>query len=196
MAGMVQKKCSKVFEVSPTSIPGCVLIDLCLRTDSRGSLVKTFQASTYHEGGLEVDFREEFYSFSTRGVLRGMHVMAPPAGQVKTVCCALGTVLDAVLDLRINSPSYGRYELFQMDAAMPQLVYIPPGVAHGFLVLSEQALMIYRATSEFLPEADKGVRWDSCGIPWGVTSPVISARDQALPLLADFVSPFHEKVLT
>ena len=120
-----------------------------------------------------------------------MHFQVPPADLVKTVCCATGRVLDVVVDLRVGSPTYGQHEAFILDAAAPEIVYIPAGLAHGFLVLSTESLMLYQVTHDYAPKSDSGIRWDSCGIAWGVTNPVVSERDDALPRLADFASPFR-----
>lgn len=178
------------FHIQPTAIAGCLRIRLNRIEDARGALVKSYQASFNRANGLATDFTEEFHSISRRGVLRGMHVMLPPLAQTKTVCCALGSVLDAVLDLRVWSPTFGRHACFQLDAATPEILYVPPGVAHGFLAQSDLALMLYRVTTEHRLDADGGVRWDSCGIPWGIDAPIVSPRDQVLPPLVEFANPF------
>jgi dTDP-4-dehydrorhamnose 3,5-epimerase len=177
--------------VLPTALPGCFRLRLKPYTDARGRFVKTFQVSAFRQHGLAADFREDFYTVSGPGVLRGMHFQVPPADLTKTVGCLAGAVLDAVLDLRAGSPAYGRHETLRLDADRPELIYIPPGVAHGFLVLEAPAVLCYRQTSEYAPDADRGVRWDSCGIDWGVTAPVVSNRDLALPRLAEFRTPFR-----
>lgn len=177
--------------VIPTCIPGCVRIQLTSLVDSRGSFVKTFHASFFEQHGLSLEIQEEYYSLSHRDVLRGMHFQIPPADYVKTVCCTLGTVLDAVVDLRIGSPTYGHHASFLLTAETPQLVYIPSGLAHGFRVVSEEALIQYQVSCVYRPESDRGIHWDSCGIDWGTRTPILSDRDKVHPRLADFVSPFR-----
>ena len=96
-----------------------------------------------------------------------------------------------VVDLRLGSPAYGRHEIFRIDAEKPEVVCIPRGLAHGFYVESEDATLLYFVSSQHAPAADRGIRWDSCGVPWGVDTPVLSERDRNLPPLAGFESPFR-----
>jgi dTDP-4-dehydrorhamnose 3,5-epimerase len=168
-----------------TSIPGCYLIRPWRHLDNRGLFVKTFHAEAFREHGLETDFREDFYSVSHKGVLRGMHLQSPPYHQAKLVYCAKGRILDAVVDLRSDSQGFGTQETLELSDENGWILYIPPGVAHGFYVLSDEAITAYRVTVEYCPEADGGVRWDSCGIAWPNSSPIVSARDMSLPPLAD-----------
>jgi dTDP-4-dehydrorhamnose 3,5-epimerase len=99
-------------------------------------------------------------------------------------------VLDAVVDLRVGSPTYGQYALFELSAAKANSIYIPKGMAHGFCALSAQAIMVYKVSSVYSPVHDAGVRWDSAGISWPTTEAVLSARDESFPPLDKFVSPF------
>jgi dTDP-4-dehydrorhamnose 3,5-epimerase len=176
----------KVFqEVVKTSIPGCYVIRPWRHRDERGVFVKTFHAEAFRELGLETDFREDFYSVSRKGVLRGMHFQRPPYQQAKLVYCAKGSILDAVVDLRTDAQGFGVQETLELSEENGWVLYIPPGVAHGFYVLSDEAITAYSVTVEYCPEADSGVRWDSCGIAWPTNSPIISARDASLPPLDD-----------
>lgn len=176
--------------INKTSIPGCFEMLSTVHSDPRGLLVKTFHLDYFVRNGLETKFAEEFYSFSHRGVLRGLHFQIPPRQHTKLVYCILGEVFDAVVDLRINSPAYGKYESFVLSDKVRNMIYIPPGCAHGFYVMSAQAILIYKTTAVYSQEHDSGIRWDSAGINWPDNHPLISERDKAFAALADFNSPF------
>jgi dTDP-4-dehydrorhamnose 3,5-epimerase len=177
-------------EFSPTSLPGCFLLRPRLLRDERGVFIKTFQGPLFRERGLECSWEEQYHSVSRKGVLRGLHFQVPPADHAKLVTCLEGEILDAVVDLRVGSPAFGRHELFQLGGGEMAALYIPRGIAHGFLVLSPSALVFYSVGSAYSPPHDSGIRWDSAGIPWPGPAPLVSARDRALPPLAGFSSPF------
>ena len=161
-----------------------------VRGDSRGSFVKIFHADTFAELGLAADFKEEFFSTSIKNVLRGMHFQTPPDDHDKVVCCMEGAVKDVVVDLRKNSPTFGKHFMLELSAEKSNMLYIPKGLAHGFLTLSERATMLYNVTTVYSPENDKGILWSSCGIDWQCDAPILSDRDKNHPTLAEFDSPF------
>jgi dTDP-4-dehydrorhamnose 3,5-epimerase len=177
-------------ELIPTSLPGCVEIRPFFAQDDRGTFVKTFHAERFIEAGLPVDWREEFYSSSRKGVIRGMHFQTPPHDHEKLVYCMQGRVLDVVVDLRRHSPTYGRHVAVELDAAKGHGLMIPKGMAHGFLALTDDVLMAYKVTTVHEPANDAGIHWNSFGLDWGIDQPIVSARDCAHPPLGDFVSPF------
>ena len=177
-------------ELVPTELPGLQLIRPPIFRDGRGSFVKTFHRDLFRERGLDFEPREEFFSTSAKGVLRGMHFQLPPAAHAKLVYCIAGSVLDVVLDLRKNSPSFGRSCARELSAANREMFFIPAGFAHGFLALADGATMVYQTSSVHSPAHDAGVRWDSFGFDWPVTNPVLSARDTKFPAFCDFASPF------
>lgn len=179
-----------MFTKVETALPGLVLLRPRIFQDQRGLFIKTFHAETFRDLGLAFEPREEFYSISAKGVLRGMHFQIPPAAHAKLVYCTAGRVTDVVLDLRRSSPTYGRWHACELNATTRELLFIPPGFAHGFLTLDEGATMVYLTTAGHAPDHDKGIRWDGFGYDWGVTAPVLSARDAAFPTLAEFQSPF------
>jgi len=170
-------------------LPGATLVALKRFEDARGSFVKTFARSAFEAAGVDFDFREEFYSFSRRDVVRGMHFQLPPHDHVKLVYCAAGSVLDVLVDLR-RGAGLGRVASVVLSADEPSLLVIPKGVAHGFRALRDDSLMVYKTSTEHAPSHDAGIRWDSFGFEWGVTAPVVSQRDAGHPSLADFDSPF------
>ncbi|MBA3888910.1 MAG: dTDP-4-dehydrorhamnose 3,5-epimerase family protein [Gemmatimonadaceae bacterium] len=182
---------SAVLHFEPLAIPGAWEVRPRRFEDARGSFVKVFVRSAFDDCGLETDFDEQYHSVSVRGVLRGLHFQVPPVDHAKLVYCAHGSVLDAVVDLRIGSPTYRQAATVQLRADVGNALYVPRGLAHGFLVTSESALMVYNVTSEHAPAADTGIRWDSAGIAWPERAPTVSPRDTAFERLSDFVSPFR-----
>jgi dTDP-4-dehydrorhamnose 3,5-epimerase len=173
-----------------TALPGVVELRPEVVPDRRGTFVKTFRRDLFVQRGLRTDFAEEYWSVSQARVLRGLHLQLPPHDHAKLVYCVAGRVLDAVLDLRVGSPTFGAHALIELDAAEGNCVYIPAGLAHGFYVLEPSATMVYKVTSLYDRDHDAGVRWDSAGIPWPDAEPVLSDRDRGFPALADFRSPF------
>lgn len=172
-------------------MPGCFHIEYVNRCDERGSFVKTFQSTAFREFGLESSFNESFYSTSAAGVLRGMHFQLPPADGGKLVHCLQGAVLDVALDLRLGSPTFGKYATFDLKAGDLSAVYMPRGVAHGFLTRGAPATLIYYVSSEYDPDLDAGVLWDSFGMEWPNSFPVLSSRDRSFPRLSELATPFH-----
>jgi dTDP-4-dehydrorhamnose 3,5-epimerase len=177
-------------ELIPTLLEGCYQVRPFFTRDERGTFIKTFHAERFSALGLPTEWREEYYSSSCKGVIRGMHFQTPPHAHSKLVYCVHGQVLDVVMDLRKGSHTYGRHIAVELDAAHGQGLMIPKGMAHGFLALTENALMAYKVTSLYAPENDAGIRWDSFGCEWGITHPILSGRDGAHPAFADFDSPF------
>ena len=173
-----------------TALPGCYLLQPNILRDERGRFVKVFHQQTFREQGLATDFAEEYYSLSQRRVLRGLHFQTPPHDHAKLLYCVQGKVLDAAVDLRVGSPTYGQHIMIELDAEHGQALYLAPGVAHGFYKLSEQALMVYKVTSTYAPAHDTGILWNSAGIVWPDAAPILSARDRGFAPLAAFKSPF------
>jgi len=170
-------------QVRELMIPGAYELQPVINSDQRGCLIKSFDAPTYAAFGLTTHFAESYYSVSRHGVLRGLHFQCPPHDFVKVVYCISGTVMDAILDLRHSSPTYGKYVITTLSSQQANLLYIPPGLAHGFYVMSDEAVTGYLTTKPYAPPADSGVLWNSAGIPWPDDHPIISARDgQLLPL--------------
>lgn len=170
-------------------LPGVRLVAQQRFSDARGSFVKTYARALFDEHGLPFDFREEFYSFSHRDVIRGMHFQVPPHDHAKLVYCPQGAVLDVLVDLR-RGPGQGRVASVVLGEDEPALLFIPSGIAHGFKALADRSLMVYKTSTEHAPEHDRGIRWDSIGFDWDCARPVVSQRDAGHPRLADFQSPF------
>ena len=176
--------------IRKTSIPGCFIINPYKMDDNRGTFVKTFHRTDFENIGLEANYAEEYYSYSTRKVIRGLHFQIPPMDHTKIVYCPFGEILDAVVDLRKGSPSYKKFEVFNLTSDKGNMIYIPPGLAHGFAVLSREAVVVYNVTSVYSSECDTGILWSSAGIPWPHNNPIISKRDKKFKPLDEFDSPF------
>jgi len=174
----------------PTGLAGCFLIRQAPFEDARGSFSKTFHEPTFKAAGLHTDFPEEFVTLSHAKVLRGLHFQLPPHDHVKIVACFAGEILDAVVDLRRSSPTFGKHFVTRLSPAVGAQLYIPPGLAHGFYVTQGEAIVHYRTSTVHAPSHDAGISWRGCGVEWPDADPVISARDAAWPALADFASPF------
>ncbi len=182
---------SRRIRLSEGKIPGCFNVQFPAFRDTRGLFVKTFQRSLFEQHGLETDFQELFYTTSGRNVLRGMHFQVPPADHAKLVYCTSGSICDIALDLRVGSPTYGQYEVYELTADANNAVYLPTGIAHGFYVRKGPATVVYHVTTEHDPVHDQGLLWNSFDAPWPVSNPTISARDASQIPFADFVSPFR-----
>lgn len=183
---------SDVLQINSLPLAGALLVKPRPHYDDRGSFAKTFHASSIAQEGLRFELREEFYSVSKYGVLRGMHFQTPPYDHQKLVTCFAGRVLDVLVDLRRGSPTYGRHCSLELNGDEPCTVWIPHGLAHGFLSLADNSCVVYKTDSEYAPTHDMGIRWDSFDFHWplSIEQLIISARDQQHPTLAEFNSPF------
>ncbi len=173
-----------------TRIHGCFEIQPDIHRDNRGTFIKTFHESAFKESGLTTSFAEEYHSLSKKGVLRGLHFQIPPHDHIKVIYAASGKIFDAIVDLRVGSPTYGEHAIFELSDENASLLYLPSGIAHGFYVLSDYALVMYKVTTTYAPEHDTGILWNSVGIPWPDTSPIMSERDKTFPSLDEFDNPF------
>jgi len=179
-----------MFKIEPSKLAGCYKFNPKVIGDARGRFVKIFHEPSYKDLGLETNFAEEYYSVSHKNVIRGLHFQVPPMDHVKMVYCLEGHALDVVLDLRIDSPTDGQFEMFELNSINSSSIYIPKGLAHGFCALSENTIMVYKVSTVYSPAHDAGILWNSVEIPWPITEPILSERDQGFPSLSDFKSPF------
>lgn len=179
-----------MFTVKETSIQGCYEIQPSIFDDVRGRFVKIFHMDEYVRLGLETSFREEYYSRSHLGVIRGMHFQTPPSDHVKLVYCVHGEVQDVALDLRKGSPTYGKSIGIVLSAEKGNFIYLPKGIAHGFCTRSESATLVYKVSTVYDPKHDTGILWSSFGMKWPVSNPIVSSRDASFPMLDQFESPF------
>ena len=179
-----------MFKIEPSKLAGCYKFSPKIIGDVRGRFVKIFHEPSYTALGLETNFAEEYYSVSHNNVIRGLHFQVPPMDHVKMVYCLEGHALDVVLDLRVGSPTYGQFEMFELNSFNSSSIYIPKGMAHGFCALSENTIMVYKVSTVYSPTHDAGILWNSVGIQWPTTEVIMSARDQNFPTLEHFESPF------
>ena len=179
-------------EIKELAIKGCFLITPNVFKDQRGTFVKTFHAETLHEFGIELELKEEFYSISNKNVLRGLHFQKPPAAHKKVVYCPQGAVIDFFVDIRAGSPTYGKIISVELNEDNCQVLFLPTGIAHGFVSLKNNTLMVYKTDCSYDPEADDGIHFDSCNIPLPVKSDelIVSPRDSGFISLGNFESKF------
>lgn len=171
----------------PTEIPDLRLIEPVVHGDERGFLLESFSRDAWAELGVDAEFVQENHSRSTaRATLRGLHFQTSP-GQGKLVRCPRGAIYDVAVDLRSDSPTYGRWEGHTLDDDRHHQLWVPAGFAHGFQVLSEVADVNYKLTSPYDPATEAEIAWDDpdVGIEWPLPDPALSARDQRAPRLAD-----------
>lgn len=169
------------------ALPELLLFEPRIFRDTRGDFRELFNADRYAEAGLAERFVQDNLSRSHRHVLRGLHVQHPRS-QGKLVCVLEGTVFDVSVDIRIGSPTFGRWAGVTLDAERGEQLWIPPGFAHGFVVLSERASFCYKCTEPYVPANELSIRWDdpAIGIEWPVDDPTVSDRDADAPLLGDY----------
>jgi len=175
------------FEFEKLELDGAVLIKPRVFPDERGFFVEGYKKSDFVRAGISAEFVQDNHSKSDKGVLRGLHYQRGAAAQGKLVRCINGAILDVGVDLRRGSATFGKWLATELSAINAHMLYLPPGFAHGFLVLSETAEILYKCTAEYSPKDDAGVRWDDpdIGIEWDITDPILSAKDEGLPLLKD-----------
>jgi len=171
-----------------TDIAGLLVIEPKVFADQRGHFFESYNARAFSEAtGLSVEFVQDNHSHSTRGVLRGLHYQLPPKAQGKLVRVVDGAVYDVAVDLRKNSATFGRWTGHRLSAENRKQLWIPPGLAHGFLVLSDTAEVLYKTTDYYSPEHERSLHWrdPAIGIDWPLDGmPIVAAKDAAAPPLA------------
>ena len=160
--------------------------------DHRGFFGETFSRRRYEDLGINIEFVQDNHSLShTTGTLRGLHFQAPSAAQAKLVRCGRGAIFDVAVDIRRGSPTYGKWQGYQLTSENGYQLYVPVGFAHGFVTLEADSEIVYKCSDYYAPESEGAVLWDSCGINWPLLDdPILSKKDQEAPQLADFESPF------
>ena len=171
-------------KVTTCDLQGLLIIEPAVFGDNRGYFMESWNRQRYREAGLDFDFVQDNFSLSRRGTLRGLHFQNPLA-QGKLVSVLQGEVFDVGVDIRRSSPTFGRWFGMTLSAENKRQFFLPPGFAHGFLVLSEMALFHYKCTDYYSPQDEQGFRWDDpdVGIKWPVENPILSQRDAAAPRL-------------
>ena len=175
------------FTFTHASLPGVIVIEPAVFADGRGFFMETYKKSEFVAGGLGVEFVQENHSKSVRGTLRGLHLQHPPRAQGKLVRAIAGEIFDVAADIRKGSPTFGKWTATVLSEDNRRSLYIPEGYAHGFCVMSAEAQVVYKTTSEYAPDLERGVRWDDplLAIPWPIENPILSPRDSKWPALQD-----------
>jgi dTDP-4-dehydrorhamnose 3,5-epimerase len=170
-----------MMEVIETKLSGLLLLKPRIFKDERGYFLETFNTAAFGEStGIRAPFVQSNESVSRRGVLRGLHLQAPPHAQAKLVRVAAGAVLDVCVDLREGSATFGQHYSARLDAADRFMLYIPEGMAHGFVALEDNTVFSYLCSNYYVPQAERTLLWNDpdLGIDWGVDQPVVSAKDR------------------
>jgi dTDP-4-dehydrorhamnose 3,5-epimerase len=179
-----------LLKVTPTSLPEVLIVEPRVFGDTRGFFTESWNEDRFNQAtGNTLRFVQDNHSRSSRGVLRGLHYQLAPHAQGKLVRCVSGAVFDVAVDMRASSPRFGQWAGVELSADKHRQLWIPPGFAHGFLVLSETADFLYKTTDYYAPQAEGCVRWDdpSIAIQWpdlGIT-PQLAPKDAQAPLLAN-----------
>lgn len=168
------------------ALPEVLLVEPRVFGDDRGFFMELFHARRYADAGIPGPFVQDNYSRSARGILRGLHFQEPQA-QGKLVQVLAGAVYDVAVDVRKGSPTFGKWVAVELSSDNRRQLWIPPGFAHGFCVLSESADFHYKCTTLYSPETERSVLWSDpdLAIPWPVREPVLSAKDARAPRLQD-----------
>jgi len=177
--------------VRSTPLPGVLVVEPKVFRDARGFFLETFRKETFARLGLDAELVQDNHSRSTKGTIRALHFQIPP-GQGKLVRCARGSVFDVAVDLRKSSPTFGRWWGADLSDRNHRQMWVPPGFAHGFCVTSAEADVVYRCTSYYDPDLERGIAWDcpDLGIRWPAEAPVLSDRDRCNPAFSQYSGPW------
>jgi len=174
------------FQFQKLEIPEIILVKISDARDARGFFRETYRQAEFAAHGIP-PFVQDNHSHSARGVLRGLHYQKQPQAQGKFVIVVRGEIFDVAVDIRQGAPTYARWVAQTLSAENGCALYIPPGFAHGFCVLSDAADLVYKVTTEYAPELERGILWNDpdIGVAWPLREPNLSPRDLGLPLLHD-----------
>ena len=172
-----------------TKLTGVVMVEPAVFEDPRGYFLETYHAGKYAEGGIAGPFVQDNFSHSVRGTLRGLHYQLKHA-QGKLVMALEGRIFDVAVDIRKGSPTFGQWAGVELSGENKRQLYVPPGFAHGFCVLSETADVLYKCTDVYSPQDERGIIWNdpTLGIQWPVADPLLSRKDGAYQRLMDMMN--------
>lgn len=177
-------------QIVDTKISGLKILEPKIFEDGRGKFIKTFNNNFFKEHNLNIEIKETYFSISHKDVIRGMHFQTPPFDHVKIVYVPYGKIIDVVLDIRKNSPTFGKYFSIELSSKNGKVLIIPKGLAHGFKSLEDNTNVTYMQTSCYTPNSDSGIKFDSFGFDWDCKTPKLSNRDKLFLSLKDFETPF------
>jgi len=180
------------FQFKRLEIPDVILVETQLFTDDRGYFIETFKESDFINNGISTKFVQDNFSHSIKGVLRGLHYQKNPKAQAKLVSALRGKIFDVAVDIRKNSPTYGKWVSAILSEENHCLLYIPEGFAHGFCVLSKEADVLYKVNQEYSQENEMGIMWNDpeINIGWPTNQPILHKKDLHFPLLKDIYNNF------
>ena len=176
------------FEFERQKIEDVILIKPKVFGDNRGFFMESYKKSEFFANGIDVEFNQDNHSKSSKGVLRGLHYQAAPYSQAKIVRCGKGKIYDVAVDIRQNSKTFGQYVKVELSEENKQMLYIPVGFAHGFVALTDEVEILYKASEEYAPQADRGILWNDpdINIDWGIDfEPLLSDKDRKQPRLCE-----------
>ncbi len=176
------------FEFERQKIEDVILIKPKVFGDNRGFFMESYKKSEFFANGIDVEFNQDNHSKSSKGVLRGLHYQAAPYGQAKVVRCVKGKIYDVAVDIRQNSKTFGQYVKVELSEENKQMLYIPVGFAHGFVALTDEVEILYKASGEYAPQADRGILWNDpdINIDWEIDfDPLLSEKDKVQPMLCN-----------
>lgn len=185
---LVKKEVIMPFEFERLAIEDVILVKPKVFGDNRGFFMETYKKSDFAANGIDVEFNQDNHSKSTAHVLRGLHYQAAPYGQAKLVRCGRGKIYDVAVDLRKNSKTFGKWVKAELSEENKHMLFIPDGFAHGFVVLSDEAELIYKASGEYSQSHDRGVLWsdEEIALNWGIDfEPILSDKDKHQPKLKE-----------
>lgn len=174
-------------DIIELDLPGVKLLTPALHTDERGFFAELYGAKVFSVLGIDTAFVQDSVSRSDKNVIRGLHYQRPPYAQAKLVRCSSGEIFDVVADIDPTAPTFGRFVFARLTGDLQNMLYIPAGYAHGFCVLSEEAVVEYKMSTGYVSEASAGILYNDplLSIPWPVAEPVLSPRDRSWPTLRD-----------
>jgi dTDP-4-dehydrorhamnose 3,5-epimerase len=179
-------------EIIKTELEGLLIIKPDVFEDERGYFFESYNREKFKNAGIDLNFVQDNESKSKKGVVRGLHLQAPPFEQGKLVRVMRGSVLDVAVDIRKNSPTFGKWASIRLSGNNKWMYWIPPGFAHGFATLEDETIFFYKCTNVYNKESESYFLWNDpdVNIDWGINDPVVSERDRMAPRFSDFVSPF------
>lgn len=180
------------FEFEKLELDGVVLIKPKVFGDNRGFFMESYKKSEFEQNGINCEFVQDNHSKSTKGVLRGLHYQLPPKAQAKLLRCVKGVICDVAVDLRPDSKTFGKSVRVELSEENKYMLFIPEGFAHGFVVVSDEAELLYKTNNEYCAELDRGVLWndEDININWGleeykIQNPILSEKDKVQPKLKE-----------
>ncbi len=178
------------FDFEELEIKGIILIKTKSFEDLRGYFFESYKESDFKNLGIKGKFKQDNVSFSVKNTLRGLHFQRKPKEQAKLVRCVKGEIFDVAVDLRKDSETFGKWISVILSEENKNMLYVPKGFAHGFCVLSDYAIVLYKVSEEYSRELDAGVRWNDpdLNIFWPIKDPILSDKDKNLPFLKEVIS--------